>query len=105
MAIEDVIERLEQAETGSAELDREIGEVIGSGHEPSGPAAYTRSLDAAITLMPIDLDFGLTREGGFWSAWYAEPGGWITRVPHYSAPQPALALCIAALQAHSKRRP
>lgn len=60
--IDDLLERLERAEDGSPELDAAlVREISLDADRQSLP--YTRSVDAALTLIPDDLEFGLTQRG------------------------------------------
>lgn len=115
--MEELIARLEKADAGSRSLDWDI-------HLRDGPdgvgaygdhPAYTTSLDAALTLVPSDVDYVhilVNRPGAFMvytaptestNTGKAAVGRLVTSDPHdshtISAATPALALCIAALKA------
>lgn len=102
MPLDDLITQLEQAATGSSALDAEVATVIAPGAGDDSTPPYTTSVEAALTLIDERFDIGLQREGGCWSAW-CEPPKWFSRLHHCPAKQPALALCIAALEAHRRR--
>jgi hypothetical protein len=110
----DVIKRLEEAEVGSRELDREVWKASGDDvYFDTLPgdrsAAYTRSLDAAVALVERVLpgingnshgyDKGLHWPGvdAFVSRNNVESGHWIVEAQH--ATSIPLALCIALLKA------
>jgi hypothetical protein len=102
MPIDDLIARLEQAANGSPALDAEVAALIASGADNAATPPYTSSVEAALTLIDEHFEIGLQREGGCWSAW-CEPPKWFSRLRHYPAKQPALALCIAALEARRRQ--
>jgi hypothetical protein len=110
--MKDLIERLEKATEGSRELDLAVAQAVdGPWHYTGEPprrifcAAYTTSLDAALTLVPegyskdmaecpengavVRVYFGPIRENSA-----GEPTGRANTLP--------LALCIAALKARSE---
>ena len=100
-----LIERLEAAENGSRELDQLIARNIGAGaalySDNSGidrALDYTTSLDAALTLVPKGMTFGMG-----WDTEIAGPYAFTGKTGEerkgYYARTPALALCIAALKA------
>ena len=91
-----LIATLEAATEGSAELDRAICRAI-SGDETQWHK-YTRSLDAAMTLVPEGW-FALIDTRGRADVRYApiDQSGYRREVA--DAATPALALCIAALRA------
>lgn len=106
MTHEELIERLEKAEGPDTCLDELIWFVA----EPSEyhrvfiPPAYTSSIDAALTLVPVgcDWDVGHIRDNGCATAcvmWYL---GWVESA---KAPTPALALVIASLKARAALPP
>ncbi len=104
----DLLTRLEQATEGSRELDEDISRHLGWKHQganvwrpPNGCdqalAPFTRSIDAALTLVP---------EGWIPCSlkWYPDHV-WahleaLGKLSEGSAATPALALCIACLRAH-----
>lgn len=105
-----LIERLEAAEVGSRELDRELNAVL-LPDEFFAPAyrtfqMYSRSLDAALQLSERALPGWLSdineHKGGRWFGCVSDPHR-NKRAKHglsYAyAPTPALALCIAILKA------
>ena len=118
MTLLDRIERLQQAECGSRELDEEIARLLGwtftkmkgdakpywrkpgvtewfrRSHE--GPPHFTTSIDAAVTLFPPGRYWTVGTENGGW-AW--DGGG--RNNPVY-AKTPALAVCVAALMAREE---
>lgn len=93
-----LLEQLRGADEGSHELDLAIAEAM---RRPSGAfggpplAFYTRSLDAALTLVPDGRpwNIGLETSNLHGIAWVGADGGVVT------AATPELALCIAALTA------
>ena len=94
-----LIERLEAAESGSRELDKEVGLAAFPNKDNNViMRPYTTSLDAALTLVPE----GLYGKIGF-APNRANARIWLASKPAVNAsikvPQPALALCIAALRA------
>lgn len=123
--MDDLIKKLAEAKEGSRELDAEIclsqigyygtpkafTEIIYEGRSRdgwrNGPAGtwedelphYTTSIDCALTLVPegefwsVGPDYD--HEGGYTGQWEANVASWVT------GNSPALALCIAALQARS----
>jgi hypothetical protein len=129
----DIIERLESATGADREIDREIAVqalgwspprnagVCGPNYVKSGdfmwydregcargfePPAYTASIDAAMTLVPNDCVWGLSKqERGFTGPYYYQAsvmppsGPWADGIV---AATPALALCIAALKAREQ---
>ena len=90
-----LIKRLEAAEEGSEALDMAIEDHLGLGF-PATTVRYSRSLDAALTLVP---------EGRFWyidssaAAFTSELGSGPQNVTASDAATPALSLCSAALKA------
>lgn len=109
---DDLIARLEAATEGSRELDGAIYETV-TGVRITGPRDkewlvvpfYTTSLDAALTLVPEGLCWGLNTHP---EDEIFNPGGAQAFVSdmledgiyaHADAATPALALCIAALKA------
>lgn len=109
--LSDLIARLEAAKEGSADLDIEISELLHPDEVAEGETVsiirYTRSLDAALTLVP---------EGWHWNAGYDPPSR--GRTGNYAqlfkdddnqaeeawfAGTVALALCIAALKAKASK--
>lgn len=97
----DLLTRLEQATEGSEELDVAIGREW-YGYGPEDPLwhmmPFSRSLDAALTLVPDD--------AYYWCVRTEELGHSAHITAHLSATTksgvvatPALALCIAALRA------
>ena len=102
MSFDDLIARLEDATNGSPVLDAELAALIALDANEGATPPYTSSVEAALTLIDEHFDVGLQREGGSWSAW-CEPPKWFSRLHHYPAKQPALALCIAALEARRRQ--
>jgi len=122
-----VIALLEKATEGSEALDIKICRAF-FGYGVDQPLwhvmPYTRSLDAALTLIPDwveDKDIGYIKANGFWSVylmWMANDfekerfKDWanenkveeVHMNEFAKAPAPALALCIAALKAHAALR-
>jgi hypothetical protein len=102
-----LISRLEQASEGSEELDVAITRAIfGYGDEQPlwYTASYTRSIDAALALVPEGMGWGIKREGSLIVAWCdgdIAPAGNIA-VRHGATP--ALALCRTALKAREADR-
>jgi hypothetical protein len=102
--MKDLIERLKVAKGPDRDLDSEILFLItsgvGCGHSRSGPA-FTASIDAAMTLVPEGTGFGLLlsrdRKDCRADIWGDER----TEERFFIGATPALALCIAALQARS----
>lgn len=135
MTIDELIAALEKADGPSRELDAEISAMFldtqpahplpdgtiwieGCGSESSRTIHsrnYTRSLDAALTLVPEGCDFGFEVEhvfGGPCVYARCEPGGWIAPVAEHrrlvtiqratqaaASKMIAIAICIAALKA------
>jgi hypothetical protein len=117
-----LIARLEAATDGTVSLSEEVARAVGwvswrgqwfapgtdpAGNPPSldGAPNFTRSLDAALTLVPetagieINRYWLTTRDGAVWSAqlrW-----GLRDSAASEDAPSAPLALCIAALKARS----
>lgn len=122
----ELIERLRAAEGGSWELDAEIAELVGYTvvwrnegglaywHDPAGRyigvmvPGFTRSLDAALTLVPEGLQHGYATHptdevfnpGGAQA--YVTDGLENGAYAHADAATPALALVIAALTAREQ---
>lgn len=112
--MQDLINRLQGAKEGSPQFDMEIAMYAGweqkgensdwfslDGKEQrSAPPCYTQSVDAALKLVPEgslwDLNITL---GPFAQISHKRPDG-VTVVRQAKAATPALALCIAALEAH-----
>jgi hypothetical protein len=103
-----LIDRLRTATEGSAALDLAIAVYLGRVEQPDsqlavicllrsreafGIAPWTTSLDAAATLVPLDLEWqvNILRAPHSWP-----PGAAVCGKP---AATPALALCVAALEA------
>lgn len=66
------------------------------------PRPYTKSIDAACTLIPTELDWRVDTMTGLPGAIVAVPNAWLstkTAPRLYHAATPALALCVAALRA------
>lgn len=87
------------------EIDDAINRVMGFPvslgammHCDAQPHAYTASLDAAMSLMPKDLDWSMGRSVGFRAVAHLWKAG---EVPGFRclSETPALALCAAALRA------
>ncbi len=120
--MEDLIKSLEQAEQGSEALDKSIARHLGFriAATTGGPhimrqnddvaswdlPRYSRSLDAAVTLIPKGwrweaADYGGNQDGPRAALWHGIPAEHIDDVQHHGAfgETPALALCIAALRA------
>lgn len=96
MTIDELIAALEKAEGPSSEIDADIG-LTAAGWEPwlSKLPPFTSSLDAALTLVP---------EGLMWSVGTNGDGRyradvWTDVVEIGIGCSPAIALCIAALEA------
>lgn len=102
MPLDELIAQLEQATNGSPTLDAEVAALVAPGAGQVALPRYTSSVEAALTLIDERFEIGLQREGGCWSAW-CEPPKWFSRLRHYPAKQPALALCIAALEARRRQ--
>lgn len=83
----ELIEKLEAASKGSVELDHEIGR-----HINRLPLKFTRSIGAALTLVP---------EGWYWNVDSSGTASVADIGKDYrvQAETPTLALCIAALKA------
>ena len=96
-----LIAALEAAAVGSRELDERIALCVGWAVQPDGQMqagmpAYSTSLDAAQTLVPVAETVRVWLTIG-------APGAWAAidfSVPHKAA-TPALAMCSAALRARS----
>ncbi len=104
-ALETLIARIEKAAEGSRDLDIEIGTMTGRGYhdEPClGAYCWTRSLDAAVTLIPDVCDMIDFHQGppmGFvWTLSEIDAGGVKERGRGYSEHSMILALCAAALR-------
>lgn len=99
----DLLAKLEEAEEGSRDLDIDVGYACGDIPEnwlrdflPGDmPKPYTRSIDAALTLVT---GLGSWRVGNTPSGGFAEIG--TSQVEHV-AKTPALALVIAALRSRT----
>lgn len=118
--MDDLIERLEKLDGPSREIDDEIAEWVGTseprmgGPNPDGtqwaddwhaPLPYTRSVDAALTLVPDgwrwntgSQNVGDEYDGPVSYCWKPNPK---VHVQTARAVNPALALCIAALKARA----
>ena len=96
MPLNDLITQLEQAANGSLAFDAEVVALMAPGADNVATPSYTSSVEAVLT--PIDERLGR----GPWSAWCESPK-WFSRLCHYPAKQPALALCIAALEARRRQ--
>lgn len=100
----DLIERLEQAEAPSRELDLAVAEYVGNHSSASFPR-YTASLDAALELVPEEWRiYALQQMSVSKDEWFAGldrrmPKGGGENVVNNYAPTPVLALTIAALRA------
>ena len=117
--MKELIKRLEEAEEGSRELDREVANLVGTyrprvmvmnawfnevEQSPETFPHYTTSLDASLTLVPEGCALDIRTYPGcpvevFWETDvkanpYFWDGGWAQE-----AATPALALCIASLKA------
>lgn len=97
--MQDLIERLEQAEGGSRKLDAEV--YAAAWNEPAPPDIedwfphYTTSIDAALTLLPADAYWVLrTMDQISATVWTVD--GKRGSASHGSQ---SIALCIAALKA------
>ena len=96
-----LIAALEAAAEGSRELDERIALYVGWAVQPDGQTqvgipAYSTSLDAAQTLVPVAETVRVWLTIG-------APGAWASidpSVPHKAA-TPALAMCCAALRSRS----
>ena len=96
-----LIAALQDATVGSRELDERIALYVGWAVQPDGQAqagipAYSTSLDAAQTLVPVAETVRVWLTIG-------APGAWASidpSVPHKAA-TPALAMCCAALRTRS----
>ena len=104
-ALGDLIARIESAAEGSEALDREIGLITGRGYfNPPclGSYYFTRSLDAAMTLIPANrfwlLGKGRTRPDEPMYGAQILDGGYVIAESENDA-SPALALCAAVLKA------
>lgn len=110
MVIDELIAALEKAEGPSRELDQAVGICAKNiGRDPALPqvigvancAEYTASIDAALTLVPDEFDWYVSSEfhGTKWFATVTSKD----RLHHFVArgvlSSPAIALCIAALNA------
>ena len=106
MNLDDLIAKLEAAETPSDHLDFAIAEQVGTLEEPEkdllGSPPYTYSIDAALTLIPADGWMTYAVDGpamdncaGLWT-WMLADG---ERDTHATSNDPCIALCIAALKA------
>ena len=113
----DLIEQLEAAETGNRKLDAKIYRIINpytcfstEWEEMEATPHYTTSIDAAITLVPEDMDYELvilgTADGETFTCaslkWWKKPReiseeNWLHRGGNKLVP--ALAICIAVLKA------
>lgn len=123
-ALSDLIARIEAAKEGSRELNHEIAVAIGwcfGGGRPKGGLwkspdgkmnfdtvpDFSGSLDAALTLVPDDssvtLQFDHKTSCDFSPSAEVYPYGSEPKKPSYAS-TPALALCIAALEAREARR-
>ena len=106
-----LIAKLEAATEGSRELDTEIAEYIGKrwDNEDGFPREYrfSRSLDAAVSLIPKEWVWGLLPVAGS-IRWICYVREWLGEWPHLVskadswASTPALAICIAAIKAGSE---
>lgn len=98
--LDDLISRLEAATSGSAALDREICELLTS--DTTQWREYTRSLDAAMSLLPEGWSlYSLGQCSGWWEA---ELGDAATDPPRWAeatAKTGPIALCIACLKARA----
>ena len=120
-SLDELIARLEAATVGTDDLDQEIAETVlgwkqyalawGSGwHDAKGMShgwhdipKSTRSLDAAMGLVPEGWDWCLYSDGGG-EIYKDVPSGMLPGAPgstviSFEGATPALALCIAALRA------
>lgn len=120
----ELIARLESATGGSWQLDEEIAELMGyvcagrcgncrTWFRPHGPYiglvdAFTRSIDAALTLVPENSEWFIASHFGWEQARRRHDAHVVAKArggPAYgtlvgsTAISPALALCIAALKA------
>ena len=105
----ELAERCEAATGPDLKLERDIRKALGLYHSVSAAKCrFTRSLDAAMTLVPEGVSFavgkGIETELGGSATDYAWCGS--KAVPHEGpyawAATPALALCAAALRARAK---
>ena len=107
-AVGALVERMEAATKGSRELDYAIGGGVAFGSQVPN---YTTSVDAALTLVPEGMDWGVS-----WSrlhkleTWVKAPMRRGTTCHQGYAPDgddtarnAALALCIAALRARQEK--
>jgi hypothetical protein len=112
MSLDDLIERLALTMQPSIELDEAIREAVGAdsvdhGDGCEGPPEYTRSMDAAMTLLR-----GLTMPEFEVQFAYRGMGNWMATARagdlRLSQPTehfwPALALSLAALKAHRTKK-
>jgi len=101
MTLTQIITRLELATNGSRGIDQEIADVIGHVFKPRMMPRYSRSFDAAFSLMlpGCDWDIGYIQTQGYVAHVMrrASPDGWVAESG--KAPTAPLALCIAALKA------
>lgn len=110
--MQDLIARLEAAEAGSRELDREVGELTNAPMSNSGDvvglgyANYTTSVGDALVLAELALPNaypGISRNvfHGLWSAWLHEnvdgSCNMISNASNYTSP--AMAICVAVIRA------
>ena len=96
-----LIAALGEAAVGSRELDERIALYVGWAVQPDGQAqagipAYSTSLDAALTLVPVAETVRVWLTIG-------APGAWasIDPIRVHQAATPALAMCCAALRSRS----
>ena len=106
--IDMLVERCEKATGPDRELDAQIGRYFSAdflGYVPDDPqygcAEFTRSLDAAMTLVPEGWFWQVGQGNHAWAAVYKNPIPPAMRVDPIGA-TPALALCAAALKARSQ---
>jgi hypothetical protein len=109
MTLSNLISRLEAASEGSEELDVAITRAT-CGYKPTDPLwhtmEFTRSLDAALTLVPEG--YGFVVSDADWKtarasvAWKNTPADFDAPYRDVRAATPALALCIASLRAREQ---
>ena len=99
MTLLELAERCEQATGPDLELEMAISRVRDAAGKVLPQLDYTRSIDAAMTLVPEDFDWRLGRTNSGLTI-HAEVGGQAEEDMRFGA-TPALALCAAALRARA----